>query len=383
MMYSLGLLLLLTAVQAQIRFPGEEPDGGGVEATDAELFEALDLTTRQNTNPGSGLPSCVTPGGETGTCQSFSSCRQFASLRSQLRKPSVLSFLRQRICGRFRNTVHLCCVDQTSSNQPAGSPTRSGGLNQIDCGEASGVRVVNGEDTSPGEWPWLAALGFRNGNTFRAGCGGTLITRKHVLTAAHCFAKPEFAPKVVRLGDYNLVRTDDTTTPPQDFNIKEHRDGGYNAVSQENDISIVILDGEARFNDFVQPACLPYNVPGDFTGKSLVVTGWGRTEHSNLQTPSIPLKALVPLKDRASCAQDYKRLPQIVIDRRTMCAGDGTTDACVGDSGGPLNYLDLTTGKYSVVGVVSFGVGCARKEFPGVYTDVRSFLGWIEQNVRQ
>ncbi|KAG0692813.1 Proclotting enzyme [Chionoecetes opilio] len=459
----LGLLLLVTAVTAQIFFPGEEPGATEPEKpADTDLFAALDVTIRQNTNIVFGSNSCVTPSGESGTCQSFSSCREFLPMRNNLHQPSVLAFLRGRICRRLRRTVHLCCPSSTPGPiRPPTLPSRPPISRQQACGTVNvplANRVIGGNITQPGEWPWLAAVGNMVGNTFSAGCAGTLITRRHVLSAGHCFAPGEIIPTMVRLGAFDLTRRS-TSTPPQDFNIRDRRDGGYNTRTNEDDIIILIMDREAALNDYVQPACLPYkyrneNFLGDslvvtgwgrtrfapprrlrrtstsgiaatedttpgpneddiiilimdreaslneyvqpaclpykyrnenFLGDSLVVTGWGRTRFENARTSNVPMKALVPVKNTASCVADYRKLPaskRPAIDGRSLCAGDGSADACAGDSGGPLHYLDLLEGKYYVVGIVSIGVGCARPDFPGVYTRVTSFLDWIDRNTR-
>ncbi|KAG0718763.1 Proclotting enzyme [Chionoecetes opilio] len=384
----LGLLLLVTAVTAQIFFPGEEPGATEhEEPADTDLFAALGVTIRQNTNIVFGSNSCVTPSGESGTCQSFSSCREFLPMRNNLHRPSVLAFLRGRICRRFRRTVHLCCPSSTPGTiRPPTLPSRPPTSRPQTCGNVPLVnRVVGGIITQPGEWPWLAALGNMVGNTFSAGCAGTLITRRHVLSAGHCFAPGQVIPTMVRLGAFDLTRSS-TSTPPQDFNIRDRRDGGYNTRTNEDDIIILIMDREASLNEYVQPACLPYKYRNEnFLGDSLVVTGWGRTRFENARNSNVPMKALVPVKSTASCVADYRKLPaskRPAIDGRSLCAGDGSADACAGDSGGPLHYLDLLEGKYYVVGIVSFGVGCARPDYPGVYTRVTSFLDWIDRNTQ-
>ncbi|KAG5837388.1 hypothetical protein ANANG_G00238730 [Anguilla anguilla] len=122
-----------------------------------------------------------------------------------------------------------------------------------------------------------------------------------------------------------------------------------------------------------RPVCLPpygMNLKG---GTPLVVTGWGYTEERGAVS-SVLQKASVALIDRSVCSSREVYGP--AITPRMVCAGflDGKVDACQGDSGGPLVYL---SNKWQLVGVVSWGVGCARKDRPGVYTNVDEMLNWV------
>ena len=84
--------------------------------------------------------------------------------------------------------------------------------------------------------------------------------------------------------------------------------------------------------------------------------------------------------DVTTCNRAYDRISRITIGNDQVCAGNGRTDTCTGDSGGPM--LMESNGLWSVVGITSFGVECARSDFPGVYTRVDVFLDWIDRNTR-
>ena len=85
--------------------------------------------------------------------------------------------------------------------------------------------------------------------------------------------------------------------------------------------------------------------------------------------------------DLNTCSRAYSQVQRVDIGSKQVCAGRGSTDTCTGDSGGPMMVPDRS-GSWSVVGITSFGVECAREDFPGVYTRVSEYLQWIRSNTR-
>ncbi|XP_047476861.1 venom protease-like [Penaeus chinensis] len=379
---------LLSTCNSQVIFPSETSNAGtpspaAIEAVDDELYRALSVDERRNVNTGP-VPSCFTPEGEPGTCQPLQRCPSYFPLLSSLRAPGVINFFRQRICRVFSRNVFLCCPSRPTPALPFVGPTRPVASSssiippKVECGRPSVQKVIGGEEIAVGSWPWLAAVGTLQGRTFLASCGGTLITRRHVLTASHCFDDPRFVnPTMVRLGEHDLTSSSDNARP-QDFRIAGRRSPGYNRRTHENDFEVLILDSDVAFNEVIRPACLPFDERSNsFQNTDLTVIGWGRTSTTSLRTSSVPVQADVPVVDTNSCSRAYQRVEsKPVVDQRHLCAGKGSTDSCGGDSGGPLNYLGGDK-RYYVVGVVSFAVDCARPEFPGVYTRVTSYLDWL------
>ncbi|KAG5284487.1 hypothetical protein AALO_G00027250 [Alosa alosa] len=244
-------------------------------------------------------------------------------------------------------------------------------LSCSDCGPAVGEdRIVGGSDTFIEEWPWQASLQWRGQHL----CGGSLVSLRWVVTAAHCFNSQtrEVDHWRVVLGRTQMGSSGGVSVE----SIVIH--SSYKPTLYDYDIALMQLSQPVETTDSVYPVCLPpYYVPLK-TGEPLVVTGWGLLEE-NGELASVLQKATVPLVDKGVCTQ-----PSVYgtsISPRMLCAGymKGELDSCQGDSGGPLVYL---TSHWQLVGVVSWGRGCARNNYPGVYTNVSTVLEWIHSVIQ-
>ena len=226
-------------------------------------------------------------------------------------------------------------------------------------------RIVGGEKTDIKDHPWQVLIFIESPlGTFQ--CGGSLIAPKWVLTAAHCFGEAGPSPRSkVKSGVTNI--NDGLWVDAEKIVVHQ----GYDRRTHENDIALVKLKSPAANGKIIPLAtkATPIDV-----GEFLEVTGWGTTSEGG-STPDVLLKAKVPYVTNETCnapaSYDGAILPGM------MCAGDskGGTDACQGDSGGPL-VARKADGAW-LVGVVSFGEGCARKLKYGVYTRVSAYLDWI------
>ncbi|KFB43553.1 hypothetical protein ZHAS_00011367 [Anopheles sinensis] len=181
-------------------------------------------------------------------------------------------------------------------------------------------RIVGGVPAALHGWPWMALVGYED----RLGdvdflCGGSLITDRHVLSAAHC-----------------------------------------------------ILPSLEKFIGFT-----PF------------IAGWGRTKENGYESKVLQ-ELQIPILENDECVQLYKKIRKLYtrkqFDNAVICAGilEGGKDSCQGDSGGPLMLPYLVNKKYYYfqVGVVSYGIGCARAELPGVYTRVSNFIDWIQLQIK-
>lgn len=147
----------------------------------------------------------------------------------------------------------------------------------------------------------------------------------------------------------------------------------YNRISLRNDVSVLKLKEMISLSMWAQPINLAINEPEE--GQSLFVTGWGTLKEGG-SSPSILMGVQVDSISRSNCDEAYKSQNEITIEM--ICAGRlniGGKDACQGDSGGPL--IEKVDGNTFQVGVVSWGIGCAQSEFPGVYANVANLRQWI------
>lgn len=150
--------------------------------------------------------------------------------------------------------------------------------------------------------------------------------------------------------------------------------GDYNPERNDYDMALMRLTSPITVGATRKPVCLPPKSLGLSTGDSMIVTGWGYTEEKGKVSPVLQ-KASLPLIDRAQCSSST--VYGASITPRMLCAGypEGKVDACQGDSGGPL--VHLTSSRWWLIGVVSWGIGCAEAGRPGVYSNVEELLNWI------
>ncbi len=223
-------------------------------------------------------------------------------------------------------------------------------------------KIVGGVEAIKGEFPFIVSLRGDYGGHF---CGGSLIKKDWVLTAAHCI--PGGIKKVV-IGLHDQSQGTDAETLEVD-SVIGHPD--YNKQPQDYDFALLHLKGESKF----PPAVLNRKaLPGKV---DLVTAGWGYTVE-NGDVENVLRKVTVPLVSAKVCSKAY---PGKITDRM-LCAGldNGGKDSCQGDSGGPL--LAGTGAARVLAGVVSWGEGCARPKKYGVYSKVSSVIDWIDSTAK-
>ncbi|XP_063917041.1 serine protease persephone-like [Zophobas morio] len=239
--------------------------------------------------------------------------------------------------------------------------------------------ILNGENTQPGEFPHMAALGFFNKkvNMYRFDCGGTLISPYHIVTAAHCLVNVQGNElKIARLGVINVPEMVKNPDPKIDYNVVDviiHKH--YDGRRKLNDIALVKLEKQVRFTDTIRPACL---YTKNDNPENLKVTGWGVVSFGGERSSILQKGTLnpVPLQE---CSSIYQKRVQKEITENQICAVSNPSSACQGDSGGPLQTQSRAN-LFTVVGISSYGIGCGG-QYPGVYTRISGYLDWIEKIV--
>jgi len=256
----------------------------------------------------------------------------------------------------------------TTTAAPEVTTTSSGNTENCNCGIPNrSNRIVGGVETETNEYPWQVGLVSSSGS--RPWCGGTLISNQHVLTAAHCTAGSSPSSISVLVGEH---RTDDSSYTRVPLSaINDHPD--YNGNNYDNDYSILTLATPVEFSASIAPACLPSDVNKDFVGELATVSGWG-TLSSGGNQPTVLNEVDVTVQSNAQCQSSYGSS----ITSNMLCAADEGKDSCQGDSGGPL--VAQENGKYALIGVVSWGYGCAFSGYPGVYARVTEKMDWILAN---
>ncbi|KAM6904666.1 uncharacterized protein FYW49_014731 [Xenentodon cancila] len=261
----------------------------------------------------------------------------------------------------------------TASTNSTAAPTTNSKLQLSHCGlPALNNRIVGGQEAPEGSWPWQVSL-----HTSIHICGGSLINNEWVLTATHCVNGRSPADFTVYLGRHSQQGSNANEVSRSVTQIISH--SGYNKKTSDNDIALLKLDSSVSFTQYISPVCLAASDSTFFSGVDIWITGWGEIGNEvPLPVPENLMEVKMPVVGNRRCKCNYG------VNRITdnmMCAGlqEGGKDSCQGDSGGPL--VSKQGGRWIQGGIVSFGVGCARPNFPGVYTRVSQYETWIKDRI--
>ncbi|XP_058258466.1 serine protease 27-like [Hemibagrus wyckioides] len=248
-----------------------------------------------------------------------------------------------------------------------------GSLSQLSvCGRPPlNTRVVGGQNASAGSWPWQVSIQspLYYGGHF---CGGSLINKDWVLTAAHCFARTNTS-LTVYLGKQTINGSNPNQIARGVKQVILHPN--FNSTTFNNDIALLLLNSSVTFTNYIRPVCLATQSSNFPAGTNCWITGWGSIASGvRLPSPGVLQEATVPTV--CTCLCDYL-LGLGSITTNMICAGylQGGVDTCQGDSGGPM--VTKKSAVWVQAGITSWGLGCALPRLPGVYTLVSQYQSWI------
>ncbi|XP_023324472.1 transmembrane protease serine 9 isoform X2 [Eurytemora carolleeae] len=344
-------------------------------------------------------------------CVPFTRCKWMCdAARDGLLTTNKTEVVQERTCGfNFEDhssvcLVNVCCEDDSVSESKYCDMDEPSKQVKSECGMEGGQlsffdeRVVGGDDTVPGKYPWTVLL-RDDGEHYL--CGGAIISRKHIVTAAHC-AKSEITNAVIgetnRKTEYDCLYPGDPCSGDEECfksmncapkaifrEIKEriiHPEYNPSLATSEFDIAVIIID-PIKYDQWAKPVCLPdivnYN-PVQTLKEQLIMAGWGNKQDSqkSRQQESATILQSLALQDLGADA--CQKALNYNITANQLCGGvpgGKSVGACQGDSGSPL-IRKTKTNQFELIGLVSFGLdhGCGNPEV--VYTRVTADLvKWI------
>ncbi|XP_017126454.1 uncharacterized protein LOC108145503 isoform X2 [Drosophila elegans] len=276
-----------------------------------------------------------------------------------------------------RNDYSLQELD--SASEATSSPQSASTFKEKGCGislakQTAQRRIVGGDDAGFGSFPWQAYIRIGSSR-----CGGSLISRRHVVTAGHCVARATPRQVHVTLGDY-VINSAVEPLPAYTFGVRRidvHPYFKFTPQADRFDISVLTLERTVHFMPHIAPICLPEKNE-DFLGKFGWAAGWGALNPGSRLRPKTLQAVDVPVIENRICERWHRQNGiNVVIYQEMLCAGyrNGGKDSCQGDSGGPL--MHDKNGRWYLIGVVSAGYSCASRGQPGIYHSVSKTVDWV------
>ncbi|XP_074042438.1 uncharacterized protein [Leptinotarsa decemlineata] len=277
------------------------------------------------------------------------------------------------------STATSSTADVTLSTETSEKPS----VNMSDYNDVCGrrmfpeARIVGGEKSPFGKWPWQISLRQWRTSTYLHKCGAALLNENWAITAAHCVDNVPPSDLLLRLGEHDL------STESEPYLHQERRvqvvasHPQFDPRTFEYDLALLRFYEPVTFQPNILPVCVP-QTDENFVGRTAYVTGWGRL-YEDGPLPSILQEVSVPVINNTVCESMYRAAGYIEhIPHIFICAGwrRGGFDSCEGDSGGPM-VIQREDKRFLLAGVISWGIGCAEPNQPGVYTRISEFRQWI------
>uniref|UniRef100_A0A182N5Z8 Peptidase S1 domain-containing protein n=1 Tax=Anopheles dirus TaxID=7168 RepID=A0A182N5Z8_9DIPT len=247
--------------------------------------------------------------------------------------------------------------------------------------------IFGGQNSTPGKWPWHASITHRTGSTFNVVCGGSIIDKDTILTAAHCLHSAHgiiATNRVLLHVGRNQLSVNDVQTRsyvPEEFFIHP----GYRQHHIKDDIALIKLANHVEITDYIQPVCVwpATDSQDEVVGKLGTVIGFGLKDTTAMS--DVLLEAEVPVVDLWDCLESNRDAFGSQLSRTMLCAGGrDSVGPCNGDSGGGL-FFEYPNGWY-IRGIVSFAPNtqgeaiCDPTQY-AVYTDVAKYYEWIRETL--
>jgi len=249
-------------------------------------------------------------------------------------------------------------------------------------------RIVGGEVVVPHSLPWQVAMIRKNSGDgyLTLKCGGIIICPRFVLSAGHCTDNPPNRFQIVT-GAHNLKAIEPSISRHDIVKYHNHPKYKNLGLYSEYDFTIMELSQPINFKTEARPVFLPTSQKFGPDTKFLV-SGWGLLSDGG-DLPDQLQSVTIPFLSKKDCKAAYKdpkinsngEPEQYAIEEYMICAGfkEGKVDACAGDSGGPMVWLNPKTENVEVIGAVSYGFSCAQANSPGVYSDISKVLDWVQK----
>jgi len=236
------------------------------------------------------------------------------------------------------------------------------------------ARIVGGEEAVPNEFPWQLSLQYYGSHI----CGATIYNELTVITAAHCIVTDDYTALTVKAGKHHLFELEATEQTRHVSTVARHiqypGDSGFS-----HDIAVLGLTEPLVFSDAVAPIQIAPSLHTIEPNTPVTITGWGAQREGG-SLPERLRKVNIPVISDIDCRTVYL---DTFEGNNMICTLEpqGGKDSCTGDSGGPMvaNDLGPEVGWY-LAGITSWGYGCARPGYPGVYTEISRFVDFIEVN---
>lgn len=255
-----------------------------------------------------------------------------------------------------------------------------------------GDRIGGGQTANREQFPWHTAIYYKKVDNFIYHCGGTLVTRRAILTAAHCVtedgSKLNEQDFLIYMGLFSLKREIGGEQIRKVSKIMVHPE--YDRAGLYSDIAVVKFLDPIEKNSYVLPICLWEETDDGvmhFSNMKGVVAGWGLNENGQINENLTFLN--LPIVSRAKCIEKDRTFYTPLLNGRTYCAGDGNgKSVCNGDSGGGMVLYDKKSQVFRLRGVVSASI---RKQntlmcdlnFYAIFTDVTKFRSWLINTIYQ